>query len=396
MRASTAMKKLSMATATVALTALGTAGSAAAISLYSITDLGTLGGAYSVANDINNAGQVVGTSWRPIFPDERPFLWQNGTMTDLLANSFSKAGEAWSINDAGDIVGWRSGANYLNRVISINSANLPGVRFQFRPLAYVTDINNAGQMVFREDYFISYSNFLWDKGRITPLISIAGQYKFTVSDINDAGHVIGNVVSTLPDRGFLCDKGITYLNPPGGYTPPSGYTVPAVLCNNQPITNLDFSPSKINNAGQVIGSSVFWDKGKTTNLGSFGGSTQARDINEKGAVVGSSWTSSGAERAFLWEKDIMVDLNNLLPQNLGWELIQARGINDLGQIVGAGRFNGQTRAFLINPIPGSVWTPPNSGSGSSPNTGSQRVPEPTSLLGLLAFGVFGIATHKRQ
>ena len=340
--------------------------------------MGTLGGAYSVANDINNAGQIVGTSWRSIFPDERPFLWQNGTMTDLIANSFSKAGEATSINDKRSIVGWISGANYGNQVLYINGAT--GIS---RP-RYASDLNNAGQMVFKDN---NGFNFLLDKGRIAHLLGNFSE----VSDINDAGHVIG----TSSNGGFLCDKGITYLTPPGGFSSPLSIA-PAVLCYNQPVTYLGFSPYKINNAGQIIGSSVLWDKGKTTNLGSLGGSTQARDIIDKGAVVGSSWTSSGAERAFLWENDIMVDLNNLLPQNLGWELIQARGINDLGQIVGAGRFNGQTRAFLIDPIPGSVWTPPNSGSGSSPNTGSQRVPEPASLLGLLAFGVFGIAMHKRQ
>jgi probable HAF family extracellular repeat protein len=49
---------------------------------YSITDLGTLGGGYSSATSINNRGQVVGyseTGWG----DLRPFLWQDGKMTDL-------------------------------------------------------------------------------------------------------------------------------------------------------------------------------------------------------------------------------------------------------------------------------------------------------------------------
>ncbi len=405
MRASTAMKKLSMATATVALTALGTAGSAAAISFHSITDLGYLGGPlpYSVANDINNKGQVVGKSFGPTFiGNQRPFLWENGKMTELPMYSFQAAGEALSINDAGDMVGWTSGSIAFNRYMFVDwksaSGLLPGGGTG-RDLPDVSDLNNAGQMVFRDDQGFS---FLWNKGRITPLW---GSFS-AVSDINDAGHVIGS----LSDGGFLCDKGITYLNKPG-YTPELRFTPPGVWCDNQPITYLDFTPYKINNAGQIIGSSVFWDKGTTTNLGSLGGATQARDINDKGAVVGSSFTSSGAERAFLWENGIMVDLNDLLPQNSGWELTQARAINDLGQIVGAGRLNGQThlRAFLVNttPVPGPVQSPPpnpgpvqtpppNPGSGSSPATGSQRVPEPTSLLSLLAFGAIGIAMHKRQ
>jgi hypothetical protein len=35
----------------------------------------------------------------------------------------------------------------------------------------------------------------------------------------------------------------------------------------------------------------------------------------------------------------------------GWVLSKASGINDLGQIVGAGSINGQTHAFLMTPVP---------------------------------------------
>jgi probable HAF family extracellular repeat protein len=45
----------------------------------------------------------------------------------------------------------------------------------------------------------------------------------------------------------------------------------------------------------------------------------------------------------------MRDLNNLLPPNSGWELTQALGINDKGQIVGYGTHDGQIRAFLLTP-----------------------------------------------
>ena len=45
----------------------------------------------------------------------------------------------------------------------------------------------------------------------------------------------------------------------------------------------------------------------------------------------------------------MIDLNSLIPSNSGWVLGRAQAINDLGQIVGFGYYNGQTRAFLLNP-----------------------------------------------
>ena len=48
-----------------------------------IRDLGTLGGRFSVAADVNECGQVVGTS-RPANGEPRHvFLWEKGRMTDL-------------------------------------------------------------------------------------------------------------------------------------------------------------------------------------------------------------------------------------------------------------------------------------------------------------------------
>lgn len=50
---------------------------------YEAVDLGTLGGAYAQALSINNQGQVVGRSSEASnFNAARPFLWQNGVMTD--------------------------------------------------------------------------------------------------------------------------------------------------------------------------------------------------------------------------------------------------------------------------------------------------------------------------
>jgi probable HAF family extracellular repeat protein len=79
----------------------------------SITDLGTLGGAYSSANAINNAGQVAGTS--NIVRNIDPFhatLWSNGSITDLgTLEGFASGSGARAINNAGQVVG--SSSSYI-------------------------------------------------------------------------------------------------------------------------------------------------------------------------------------------------------------------------------------------------------------------------------------------
>jgi len=67
-------------------------------------------------------------------------------------------------------------------------------------------------------------------------------------------------------------------------------------------------------------------------------------------VVGFSYTSDRTVvHAFLFSRGLMYDLNNLVPADSGWDLQQAFGINDAGQIVGIGTHSGVDRPFLLTP-----------------------------------------------
>ncbi|HEX6076838.1 MAG TPA: hypothetical protein VFZ32_16425 [Micromonosporaceae bacterium] len=69
-----------------------------------ITDLGTLGGGYSYATDVNNRDEVVGYS---AVADGaiHAFLWRRGVMTDLGVLPGGDNSYANGINDRGEVVG---------------------------------------------------------------------------------------------------------------------------------------------------------------------------------------------------------------------------------------------------------------------------------------------------
>lgn len=117
----------------------------------------------------------------------------------------------------------------------------------------------------------------------------------------------------------------------------------------------------INDLGQGVGISLNPDtgriegfleeKGKRTPLGTLGGSfSVAHDINNRGQIVGGSLTEGDESfHGFLYHNNRLYDLNQLLEPGAGWELVQACGINNQGEIIGIGACDGQDRIVLLRP-----------------------------------------------
>jgi probable HAF family extracellular repeat protein len=91
--------------------------------------------------------------------------------------------------------------------------------------------------------------------------------------------------------------------------------------------------------------------GQRSMLGTLGGSFSiARDLNNHGEVVGGSLTEGDESfHGFLYRNNELHDLNEFLDPGTGWELIQALGINNHGEIIGIGSNTGQDRIVLLRP-----------------------------------------------
>jgi len=119
----------------------------------------------------------------------------------------------------------------------------------------------------------------------------------------------------------------------------------------------------INDLGQIVGDSsvadgemhaFVWDKVHGMHdLGAPGLQSIATLVNNQGTIVGEVEVVPGNQRAALFDPLTGFELlQELIPPNSGWtQLNYAPDINDLGQIVGTGIFNGESRAFLLTPTP---------------------------------------------
>jgi probable HAF family extracellular repeat protein len=286
----------------------------------STTNLGTLGGTNSFGAGINTSNLVVGYSLTSDGSDHA-FLWTPGGTNGVSGNPQMK--------DLGTLGGLSSEAYAINR------------------LGVVTGFSSDGN----NDHAFVYSNAVMkDIGNLMGG-SLPGSYGY---GINDQGHVAGiayNQNYSTAHAFFYNGATVTDLGTLGGT---GGIAL------------------SVNNGDRVAGyattstgfSHAFrWASGVMTDLGTLGGGySYGIGINNSNVVVGGSYTdgANSIYRAFICPTNTMLDLNTQLDATgTGWALVEARAINDGGQIVGVGTYGGSSHGFLLNPVPRILQQPTN-------------------------------------
>jgi probable HAF family extracellular repeat protein len=317
---------------------------------YHLEEVGTLGGTYSIATAINSRGDVAGVANLYGTDAYHAFVYSNGKVMDL--GGLGGNSMAWAINDRGQVAG--------------SSYKLPGAsEADLRAFLYTNGtMEDLGTLGGRYSQGLGLNNrgdvtggswtrgddqhlpFIYSRGEMKALGSLGGDIAEGWG-INNAGDVTGEsrLAGTLYHHAFLyADGEMRDLGTLGG---------------------ISSRGMAVNSSRQVTGQSTLgnghsqhaflFSDGVMHDLGTLEGDSEsfAFALNDRAHVVGwSQALGSFEQKAFLYRDGQMWDLLELVDSSgAGWHLSQARGINSRGQIAGFGVREGQTRAFLLTPVP---------------------------------------------
>lgn len=327
--------------------------------IYRVVDLGSLGGP-SAATAVNSTGAAAG--WSLTGAQSIQAMGSNG-VGSVQSLDPTHQSQAFGINDAGQVVGIRYDENGNAEATMWFSDG--GIAALGGANSYAMAINNAGTVAGAQSgQAVRFtSGGPAGVGVNTPWSA--------ANDINASGAVAGTAqLASGAFRAFTAPGSgpVTMLGTLGG---------------------LSSYGQAINSAGWLAGGSTtatgylhafLYANGQMQDLGTLGGgaNSSAYGANDFGQVVGYSQIAGGDSNAFLWSNGQLRDLNDLIASETGWRLLEASAINNQGQIVGFGIFNGVQRAFRLDPNNEAV-----------PDLG---IPEPGTWL-LVALGLAGIAVR---
>jgi probable HAF family extracellular repeat protein len=332
--------------------------------VYTITDLGTLGGSPTgppiEPRAINTLREVVGSAWAAE-GFWHAFLWSGGSIQDLgrVGQGGSPLLGATDINGFGHVAGNSQAADGTTHAWRLTLAREDLGTLAGGTSSWALHIDLFGDVEGVADRLetdpsgnpiLVLHAVRWPRGPAPPddLGALPpGLFTPTIA-MNRAGQVVGSFPAGVDP--------ITFTPILHAFRWQSG-----VIQDLGTLGGAKSSAAAINDDGDVVGwadvpgdppgsfhpHAVLWDAFGTHDLSVLPGGrfSQALGLNNFGSIVGSD-----AARAVLWNNGEK-DLNALIPVQSGWSLTAAVAINDNspGDIVAVGSHNGQPRACLLTP-----------------------------------------------
>lgn len=176
----------------------------------SVIDLGTLGGLATVANAMNDNGQIVGGS-AASNNTFQAFLYSDGKMQALtLSQPGGFTRMANDINNRGDIVGYFSGTAGTQGYV-ITSGDFKEIPKLPRGSSVAAKINDQGMVLGYGVTDDGFHSFLWDGDGIKEIGTLGGRETFATG-INNLGQVVGRsqIEPVGPWHGFLYQDGTMF------------------------------------------------------------------------------------------------------------------------------------------------------------------------------------------
>jgi probable HAF family extracellular repeat protein len=284
-------------------------------------------------------------------------FWQSLPGLDA---SFS---QAFGINAAGDIVGYRS-APAGTRAFRYTDAN--GVQ-DIEPLAggsmtFGFAINDAGDVVGLSDASDGFHAFILRQNETTPvaLPSLNGGFAYACG-INNAGQVAGtSFTPTGAQHGMRIDAGAASAVDVGTLDGPNGTSDACAIDADGRVGGQSSAAGAFHAYRFVTGAPI--------DLDTFGSASSKTESIAAGVSVGWYETSPNVFRAFAHrDGDGSFDLNTRITE-ANWVLAQAKGVNASGAIAGEGTFMGSPAVFLLTPsAPADTTAPVISNVAASPS-----------------------------
>lgn len=314
---------------------------------YSVRDLGTLGGANSRAYAINEQGWVVGeaeTAKGPL----RAFLWtpEQG-MRDLGACG-GEISRAYAINERGQVVGEAEDEQGRLRPFRWDSEQgLEGLPLPpgFRE-GFVYALNNFGVLVGGGEGDAGTRALVWTVDGVSVPGPLRERGASLAQAVNDVGEIAGQLEfepnGDYVSRAFLLGKDGLRIVAIGGS---SEWSSAALALSSDGMASGYAEQSDATHAVRFSKAADMEDLDTLDNVYSV-----AHDMNDEGVAVGLFVSShEDDDRAFVARGGAMADLNELVETDEPWLIVEARGINNRGEIVGYALLRERERAVLLEP-----------------------------------------------